>query len=235
MDGDNKKERRVIFDLHCIGVDGEVIIIEMQQLFQEFFMDRAVYYTSRLISKQLKRGEQSNTYCLPKVYFIGILEFALPMKKRLQVDPPTSESYFYDIALCDKLTQTEFYEKLGYKMISLPLFNKKPAELKTNMDRWLYLLKHLSTMDKLPSFLDKRIFGRIFDIGEIGKLKPEDLMSYEASIKRKMDNASVDRTTRAEGERKKALEIALKLKKMGFSAEDIVKITDLTIEEVEKL
>lgn len=58
---------------------------------------------------------------------------------------------------------------------------------------------------------------------------------YEASIKRKMDNASVDRTTRAEGERKKALEIALKLKKMGFSAEDIVKITDLTIEEVEKL
>ncbi|MGH2622450.1 MAG: PD-(D/E)XK nuclease family transposase, partial [Sphingobacterium sp.] len=130
---------------------------------------------------------------------------------------------------------------------SLPMFTKKPAELKTNMDQWLFLLKHLSTMDKLPSFLDKRIFGRIFDIGEIGKLKEEDLMSYEASVKRKMDNAStfksVARTNRAEGlaeglaegERKTTLKNALAFKKMGLSAEDIAKGTGLTIEEVEKL
>ena len=102
IDGDNKDDRRVIFDLHCIGVDGEVFIIEMQQLLQEFFMDRAVYYTSRLISKQLKRGEQSNNYCLPKVYFIGILEFALPQKERSDVVSLGREAYFYDLALCDK-------------------------------------------------------------------------------------------------------------------------------------
>ena len=35
------------------------------------------------------------------------------------------------------------------------------------MDQWLYLLKHLSTMDRLPTFSYKRIFGLIFDIGEI--------------------------------------------------------------------
>ncbi len=52
-------------------------------------------------------------------------------------------------------------------MISIPLFNKQPEELKAIMDQWLYLLKHLSTMDRLPLFLDNRIFGLIFEIGEM--------------------------------------------------------------------
>ncbi|GEM_PF-5533857 len=52
-------------------------------------------------------------------------------------------------------------------MISLPLFNEQPGELKTVMDQWLYLLKHLITTDRLPIFSDKKIFGLIFDIGEI--------------------------------------------------------------------
>ncbi|MGE8427480.1 MAG: PD-(D/E)XK nuclease family transposase [Sphingobacterium sp.] len=84
--------------------------------------------------------------------------------------------------------------------ISLPLFNKQPEELKTVMDQWLYLLKHLSTMDRLPSFLDKRTFGLIFEIGEIGKLTEEELMSYEASLKHKRDAESVFNSALKSGE-----------------------------------
>lgn len=184
---------------------------------------------------------------MPEVYYIGILDFPFNGKERSELSPQLEQQYFKDVVLCNALTKEVLSERLGFKMISLPMFTKEPTDLKTNMDRWLYLLKHLSTMDKLPSFLDKRIFRQIFDIGEIGKLKEEDLMSYEASIKRKMDNrstfSSVARINRAEGkaeglaegERKNALEIALKLKKMDFPREDIVKITGLTIEEIEKL
>ena len=155
--------------------------------------------------------------------------------------------YFYDVALCDKLTKEIFYDKLGYKMISLPLFNKQPEELKTVMDQWLYLLKHLSTMDRLPSFLDKRIFGLIFEIGEIGKLTEEELMSYEASLKHKRDAESVFNSAKksgealghakglAEGERKKALETAKAFKEMGLPIADIAKGTGFSVEEVEKL
>lgn len=53
-DGDIESDRRVVFDLHCKGADGELFIIEMQQLNQDFFKDRAVYYTSRLINKQVR-------------------------------------------------------------------------------------------------------------------------------------------------------------------------------------
>lgn len=178
-----------------------------------------------------------------EVYFIGVLEFkldgdanALPMRH-------TDRPYFYDVALCDKSTHEIFYDKLGYKLVSLPLFNKTPAELHTIMDQWLYVLKHLSTMDKLPSFLDKRIFGLIFEVGEIGKLTGEDRMSYESSLKHKRDAESVFNSALrsgeakglAEGERKKAFESARKMLSKGFEREDIRDITGLSIEEIEKL
>ncbi len=199
-DGDQEDMRRVVLDLHCIGNDGELFIIEMQQLFQEFFRDRAVYYTSRLINKQLSRGKKGNDYCLPEVYFIGVLEFNLHGADKVFSRGNTARPYFYDVALCDKNTHEIFYDKLGYKLVSLPMFTKKPAELETVMDQWLYVLKHLSTMDKLPSFLDKRIFGLIFEVGEIGKLTEEDRMSYESSLKHKRDAESVFNSALRSGE-----------------------------------
>src|SRR5690554_2314481 len=138
--------RRAIFDLHCIGQDGEHFIVEMQQLHQEYFRDRAVFYTSRLINKQLARGKKGNNYRLPEVYFIGILEFSLHEPQTGTGDRATDRPYFYDIALCDRHTHEVFYDKLGYKLVSLPDFQKSPGELDTIMDQWLYLLKHLSTM-----------------------------------------------------------------------------------------
>ncbi|MDF2856031.1 MAG: hypothetical protein K0Q87_1882 [Neobacillus sp.] len=55
-------------------------------------------------------------------------------------------------------------------------------------------------MEKLPSFLDKRIFGLILEIGEIGKLTEEELMSYEASLKHKRDAESVFNSAKKSGE-----------------------------------
>ncbi len=115
------------------------------------------------------------------------------------------------------------------------------------MDQWLYLLKHISQMNQIPTFLDKRIFRLIFSIGEVAKLKEEDLMSYEASLKRKMDTRSVLETARraglaegkmaglVEGEHKKAIETAIEMKKDGIPYARIIKYTKLTIEEIEKL
>ena len=229
QDGDHEETRRVVFDLHCVGSDGEIFIIEMQQLFQEFFKDRTVYYTSRLINKQLPRGRKGNDYCLPEVYFIGIMEFSME-NKRGSTDRP----YFYDVALCDKLTNEVFYDKLGYKMISLPMFNKKPAELNTIMDQWLYFLKHLSTMDKLPSFLDKRIFQLIFEVGEIGKLSEEDFMSYEASLKHKRDTESVLNTAHRSGVAKGILKGKIEmLQELGYSVTDICSKLSLTKAELD--
>ncbi len=102
----------------------------------------------------------------------------------------------------------------------------------------MYLLRHMSTLDKVPTFSDKRVFQLIFNISEIAKLRKEERMAYEASLKSKWDtqNAfdSVRREERAKAEAEKR-KIALEFKKMGVSLADIAKGTGLSIEEVENL
>ncbi|MDR0263683.1 MAG: Rpn family recombination-promoting nuclease/putative transposase [Sphingobacterium sp.] len=82
----------------------------MQQLFQEFFKGCALYYTSRLINKQLARGKKGSEYYLPEVYFIGILEFNMDANGSSGVTRSIERPYFYDVALCDKLTKEIFYD-----------------------------------------------------------------------------------------------------------------------------
>lgn len=39
------------------------------------------------------------------------------------------------------------------------------------MDMWLYVFKHMSQLKEIPKFLDKRVFGLKFDIGEVSNNK----------------------------------------------------------------
>ncbi|MEJ5053433.1 Rpn family recombination-promoting nuclease/putative transposase [Sphingobacterium sp. MYb382] len=240
QDGDYEEDRRVIFDLHCIADDGEHFIIEMQQIYQDFFKDRALFYTSRLISKQIQKGRLGDKYKLPEIYFIGILEFSL--------QDTDTEQYFIDVGLMDKVNKKMFYTKLGFKFIVLPHFNKKENELCNDMEQWLYLLKNLSTMKGISKYLDRRVFGRIFDVGEVAKLKREDQMSYEASLKRKWDWESVLSTTerigkeegrkegRKEGREEFQTEIIESLiVESRLSDEDIARITKVSLTFVQQV
>ncbi|MFD2964591.1 MULTISPECIES: Rpn family recombination-promoting nuclease/putative transposase [Olivibacter] len=230
-DGDGEADKRVIFDLHCRGSKGEYFIIEMQRIRQEYFKDRALYYTSRLIQRQLPKGKAFNSYQLPEVFLIAFLEFRMEEKQRSR--------YFHDIALCNTSTGEIFYKKLGFKFVELPNFVKQGDELESERDKWFYLLKHMSNMDEVPKFLDKRVFKLIFKIGTVSKLNKEERMAYEASLKAKWDTQNAFETIRKE-ERAKAdqekLDSAKSLKETGLlSNEQIAKSLKLPLEVVEKL
>lgn len=240
--GVQDNDRKVIFDLYCTSDDNSHFIIEMQQLSQDFIRDRMVYYSSRLIHTLVPRGYKGNTYELPEVYFIGILDFAL--------DREASNQYYYDVVLYDRERKAQFYDKLGYKLLSLSNFGKEESDIKTFMDMWLYVFKHMSELREIPKFLDKRVFGLIFDIGEVSNLKAEDMKAYESSLKNKRDAESVRITAVRQGleeglqkgrleERAKAkaekLKSALNLKKRGLPIKDIAEDLGLTVEEIEKL
>ncbi|SFC64791.1 Tetratricopeptide repeat-containing protein [Parapedobacter composti] len=55
--------------------------------------------------------------------------------------------------------------------------------MQNEKDKWMYLLKHMSTLDKIPVFLDKRVFQLIFKTPEVVKLRKEERMAYEANLK----------------------------------------------------
>lgn len=47
-----KRERGVIFDVACETSDGRHVIVEMQKKEQRYFVDRALYYSSKAIVEQ---------------------------------------------------------------------------------------------------------------------------------------------------------------------------------------
>ena len=119
----------------------------MQRGEQLYFVDRTVYYVSRLVSEQFKKGKTDwKKWGLKGVYLIGLLEFVL--------SSTTDKRYLRNIALTDTVTGEVFYSKLAYKFIEFPNFVKTEAELVTEMDKWLFLLKHLSTLKKIPAFTE---------------------------------------------------------------------------------
>ena len=94
-------------------------------------------------------------------------------------------------------------------------------------------------MDKIPTYLRKPIFEKLFSIAEYTNLTKEEKAMYDNSMKYKWDNQNVldyaVATAKAEGEHKKALDIAREMKKDGLPIERISKFTKLSTEEIEKL
>nr|WP_121274013.1 Rpn family recombination-promoting nuclease/putative transposase [Pedobacter schmidteae] len=232
--GEVAKEKKVLFDLTCTGLDGEKFILEMQRADQKFFSDRCVFYMSRLISGQLPRGSSDWDVPLKEVYLIGIMEFQFNN---------INDNYLHHIALMNKDTSKVFYKGMGYKFLELPNFDKKESELVTDLDKWFYLLKNLSRLDKIPDFMDKRVFQKVFKIAEMSKMTKEEREQYYSDVKAKSDwNAGIRYAAekakaegQKEGEYKKTLEIALEMKKEELSIEQIIKITKLSAEEIEAL
>jgi len=67
-------DRSILIDLHCIGDNGQNLIIEMQRVSHINFRERCVAYTSLIISNQTGKGKDYQ-YDLKEVIFIGILNF----------------------------------------------------------------------------------------------------------------------------------------------------------------
>lgn len=259
--GDIHEEGAAIFDLLCTGDKGERFLIEVQRAKQGFFKERALFYTSRLISDQAPKGKRKAWgYKIAEVYLVALLE-------DFTLGDSANKKYLHDICLCDRDTGEIFYDKLGYTFIELSNFVKENADLDTDLDRWLYLLKHLSRMEKIPVYLRKPVFEKLFSIAEYTNLTKEEKTMYDSSLKRKWDNqnvldyaVSVAETKAMEkgiekgrqegrqegiqtglkegvelGRHDKALAIARELKKEGLTTTFIAKTTNLSFEEIESL
>jgi predicted transposase YdaD len=57
----------------------------------------------------------------------------------------------------------------------------------------------MSRLDKLPVFLRKPIFQKLFEVAEYSNLTKEEQVMYDVALKRKWDNASVLESAKAEG------------------------------------
>ena len=238
--GDVYAERKAIFDVYCENENGEKFIVEMQNAYQRYFKDRSLLYSTFPIREQAPKGAEWN-FKLEHVYTVALLNFDLKEEAFDQDD------INHDVGLLDKKTHKVFNDKLSFKYVEIAKFDKTEDELVTLYDKWLYVLKNLSRLDKRPAALKEKIFSKLFGEAEIAKFTPTELKEYEDSLKAYRDvKNSIDTALekgreegreegRAEGREQRNIEIAKKMLAAGMDVDTVIKMTDLSKSEIEKL
>ena len=235
--GTGETDRRAVFDVYCETERGEKVLVEMQRGEQQFFKDRSLYYATFPIREQGKRGEWD--YRLKAVYVIGILNFVM--------DDRSPEDYHHEVQLMDKQTKEVFYDKLTFIYLEMPKFNKREDELVGMFEKWLFVLRNLSRLMERPVTLQDRVFKRLFEAAEIAKFSQTEYEAYEDSLKAYRDWQNTIATAEykgvergraeglAEGEKRKALEIARQMKSRGIPADVVAQCTGLDVENIGRL
>ena len=230
-------DRRAVFDVYCENEKGEKFLVEMQRGEQQFFKDRSVYYATFPIREQSQRGKWD--YELKAVYIIGILNFTFN---------DTDGDYFHhEVKLVDLYTHKVFYDKLTFIYLEMPKFNKKEDELESMFDKWLFVLRNLSSLFERPRALQNRVFDRLFEAAEIAKFNPKELGEYWESLKNFRDWYSVMSTQLKkgreeglkegleQGRKEECFKNAKKMKQAGIAFDVSAQVTGLSIGEIASL
>ena len=217
--GDVFVERKPIFDVYCENEHGEKFIVEMQN----------AYFPIR---EQAPKVAEWN-FKLEHVYTVALLNFDL------EEEAFDKNDINHDVGLLDKKTFKVFNDKLSFKYVEIAKFNKTEEELDTLYDKWLYVLKNLSRLDKRPAALKEKVFTKLFEEAEIAKFTPTELKEYEDSLKAYRDvKNSIDTALekgREEGMEKEKIATARRLLSMGLSDEQVSTATELPLEEIQKM
>ena len=217
--GETVEDRNSIYDVYCTNEDGEQFIVEMQNRSQVNFRERALFYLSRAVVRQGEKGS-GWMFDLKAVYGIFFMNFRLDgLHDRLRSD----------IILADRMTHEMFCDKMRFVFLQLPVFNKDEDECETDFERWIYVLKNMETLQRLPFKARKAVFQKLEDIVDIASLSKENLVTRAAAIE------EGKREGREEGRREANIATARNMKADGLPIDLIVKYSGLTAEEIEAL
>ena len=233
-----------IVDVRCEDAQGRQFIVEMQNVYQEFFKDRTIYYSTFPIREQAQRGGEWDFHLNP-VYTIGLLNF------NFADGLENAKRWHHEVKLMEVDTHEVFYDKLTYIYVEIPKFDKKETELVTMYDKWMFVLKNLSKLMQRPAALQERVFTRLFEQAEIAKFNQQEQKLYEDSMNAYRDIVNAIRTAektkfaegraegiaegRAEGRAEGIVEVAKKMLDKGMSAEVVADMTGLSLDEVSSL
>ena len=234
---DNPTDRKAIFDIACVGKNGESFTVEMQKAKQLWFKDRALFCTAFPILRQGQRGDWN--FKLNPVYLVAVLDF--------KYDEAEERRKIYRLVSLKDQDGDEFSDRLKMVFLQMPLFKKTESELETQKDKWLFFLKNLESFEDIPAILREPVFEKAFATAEYVNYPPALQAAYQNDLKAYRDNVNVLETARiegeaigeakgrAEGESQKALEIARSMKSEGCDSGFISKITGLSSAEIERL
>lgn len=222
-------DRSPIYDILCETASGEKIIVEMQNREHPNFKERMLYYSAEAIVRQGEKGIVWG-YEIKAVYMVAFTNFVLTgYDGRLRID----------VGLADMQKNELFTDKMRLICLQMPCFTKEAEECENHFERWIYILKNMDILDRMPWAAQNAVFQRLAEVAEVSKLTKKERIEYDQALKRYRDTlnaiAGAEQKGRAEGRAEEALNIARNLKNMNLSIEDIMKATRLSAEEIERL
>ena len=230
-----------VYDMFCKTDDGSRIIVEVQRRKQPFYPERALYYSTFQIQRQVEAGAKEYDF-LP-VYVISILDFMINTKSCSGKVKTTYRLYEEDSH--DLLT-----DRVTFIFIELPKFCKSIDELDGNILEGMYFcFKNMTVLDERPGVLDHQIFRRIFEVSELYNMdkntrdKVLNKMTTERDLRNQMAYARQEAINEglaegrakglAEGRAEGRAETIRKMLAAGISEKTIADALGITLEECE--
>ena len=148
-----------------------------------------------------------------------------------------------DVALMDMQTKKLFSDKVRMIYLQLPRFRKEADDCENDFERWIYVLKNMDTLTRMPWMAQNSVFQRLAQIADISAMTKEERLKYDEGLKQFRDAHSVFEGARREGEargraaglREGKMSTALNMKNLGMATDIIMQVTGLSAEEIEKL
>jgi predicted transposase/invertase (TIGR01784 family) len=180
-----------ILDIKARDQSGRQFNVEMQMLAFRHYEKRILYYATKLHQAQLHEGEDYQQ--LQPTVSISFLDHRLF---------PEVSAYHLRFRLWEDHLHFRFSDDLELHILELPKFTKSAAELRTDLEIWLYFLRHAETMDtdKLPAAVAEHPLVRRA-VEELVMLTQTDVERerYEARRKAQLDFKTGLKVARLEG------------------------------------
>ena len=255
--------RKAVFDVLCRNEDGEYFLVEMQRQPQKHFSDRILFYASFLVQRQMtdtqayfrqmsRKGlppddllqwDPDWLYRMKRVYVVCFLDFEL-----IKGYP---EKYRWNVVRMDRDEHVQFGDALQEIYLEMPKFQLPLHRCETLAERFLYVLKNMEILNRMPEELNNQIFRKLKHIASMSRLSPDEMLAYQMSVMNDVALLDSIRTGREEGHEEGRVEgeaiglekgreeekrsIARNLKSMGLSVQQISQASGLTLEEIEQL
>jgi predicted transposase/invertase (TIGR01784 family) len=225
--------RNTIVDVRCTDSQGRQFIVEMQMYWSESFKQRVLFNASKAYVMQLDKSEDFEL--LQPVYALNFVN------DTFEKAPEMANEYYHHYKIVNIKKTEKQIKGLEFVFIELPKFKPQGRAEKKLHDLWLSFLTNIDgTTKEVPKeLLENELTREAVEYMKRAAYTKEELETYDKwKIDIMTERSAINDARKeglAEGKTEGKLEIAKKLKTIGMSFDQISEITNLAIEEIEKI
>ena len=228
----NINEKYGILDIKATLDDKEIVAIEMQMIDLNNMKERTIYYGSKIIASELRKGNEYSK--IKPVILINILNFNL-----LEIEDYCTKT----VTVAENHREYVVIDQIKYIFIELPKFRKSKPDLSKKLEQWLAFIDYekkewieMATRNNVKIKKAKEEMEYLTGEEEtrrIAELREKHIRD-EAAIKSLARERGIEEGTK-KGARQNSIEIAKKMKIKGIDIDTIIEVTGISKEELEKI